>query len=292
MLIQEVSRSTGFSGNSISMLRLDLFEPDVPGNKYFKLKYNIEDMKKRGLDHLVTFGGAYSNHIAATAAAGKKFGFNTTGIIRGEAKDWHNHTLAQAEKDGMRLRFIDRITYREWKKGKVDLEDFIGLKDYYLLPEGGSNALAVKGCAEIHDLLGEEYDVIACPVGSGGTLAGLIAGSKSGQHIMGFSALKGGDFLTEDVKELLNDEGYSDSGNWSIELDHHRGGFAKVDDELISFYREFRESTGIELDLIYTAKMMMALKEMVESGKFKSGTRILAIHTGGQQGNHSLLSNR
>lgn len=274
----------------LSLLRLDLFDPDIPGNKFFKMKYNIEEMRLQGKDQLVTFGGAYSNHIAATAAAGKKFGFRTIGIIRGEASNWHNHTLAQAEKDGMHLKFIDRMTYRDWKKGEVDLDDFIGWKDYYLLPEGGSNALAVKGCKDIHELITGEYNVIACPVGSGATMAGLIAGSRSRAHILGYSALKGGEFLKDDVRKLLLDAEEEDPGNWSIELDFHFGGFAKVSEELIAFYHQFLQKTGIELDLIYTAKMMWGLKDLIRRGSIKKGMRILAVHTGGQQGNRSLIS--
>ena len=237
------------------------------------MKYNLDYMKEKGMDHLVTFGGAFSNHIAAVAAAGKKFRLRTTGIIRGEERNASNPTLSLARENGMELRFIDRQTYREWKQGTFTLDDFLGLEDYYLLPEGGSNTLAVKGCSEILDHVEKKYDVIACPVGSGGTLAGLIVSSEKDQKVLGFSSLKGGAYMEDEILSLLvkYDKEYgsrhAEKKNWQLIHDYHFGGFAKVNGELIAFYMDFLERTGIELDLIYTAKMMYGLKDMISKGK-------------------------
>ena len=187
------------------MLRTDLFNKDVPGNKWFKMKYNIEEMRNSGLSEMATFGGAFSNHIAAVARAGQIYEFGTTGVIRGDSSSWNNETLSLAQSQGMKLKFIDRSTYREWKKGKVDLSEFLGMEQYYSLPEGGSNVLAVKGCSDITRDLEEDYNIISCPVGSGGTLAGLIVSSSDHQKVLGFSALKGGDFLKLDIQKLLEE---------------------------------------------------------------------------------------
>ncbi|HAW52787.1 MAG TPA: 1-aminocyclopropane-1-carboxylate deaminase [Flavobacteriales bacterium] len=282
-------------GLQCDLLRTDLVNVDVPGNKWFKMKYNIEEMRRVGLNELVTFGGAFSNHIAAVASAGEKYGFGTTGVIRGESSSWNNTTLSKAESQGMKLKFIDRITYREWKKGKVNLDDFLGMKDYYKLPEGGSNVLAVKGCSEILDGI-DAYDVIACPVGSGGTLAGLIVSASENLRILGFSSLKGGEFLSDDIGQLLLDYDktygttHRKKSNWKIVTDYHFGGFAKMNSELVDFFMDFEINHNIELDLIYTSKMMLGLRKMSENGELENGSRILAVHTGGQQGNESMFN--
>lgn len=280
------------------MLRCDLFEPDIPGNKYWKLKYNIVEMRRSGLNHMLTFGGAYSNHIAATAAAGRKFGFNTIGIIRGEKESLNNHTLQLAQENGMNLHFIDRDQYRQLKGGKLDVSDLIGSSDYYILPEGGSNAQAVAGCKEIISLIDDPFDVLICAVGTGATLAGLIVGSADNQQIIGFPAVKGGEYLKNDIRKLLEnfDSQYNEKTakreNWSLVHDYHFGGFAKVNRELIDFYRDFLSKTGIELDLIYTSKMMFGLRDMLLRGLIDSGKNIAIIHSGGVQGNVSLLNER
>jgi 1-aminocyclopropane-1-carboxylate deaminase/D-cysteine desulfhydrase-like pyridoxal-dependent ACC family enzyme len=289
-----------FAGDDVSvhLLRCDLYDLEVPGNKFWKMKYNLEEMHKLGQDQLVTFGGAFSNHIAATAAAGKKFGFKTTGIIRGEQHAGVNHTLSRASALGMDLKFIDRETYRQWKQGKVDLKEYLGFRDFYLLPEGGSNVLAVDGCSEILPMNSARFNVIACPVGTGSTLAGIIVSSDSNQRIMGFSSLKNGQYLKDEIQDLLKkyDEKHGShhakKKNWQLIHDHHFGGFAKVTNELIDFFTTFRKEQGVELDLIYTAKMMFGLKQMIRQDNFQKNEKILAIHTGGQQGNVSLLPNR
>lgn len=273
----------------LHMKREDELHADISGNKWRKLKYNILAASEKEYDRILTFGGAYSNHIAATAAAGKEFGFKTYGVIRGEPHYPLNPTLALAVDAGMHLHYLSRSKYNEKNSPELieELRDLFG--DFYLLPEGGSNALAVRGCNEILSPDCEGYDLICVPVGTGGTLAGVVSGLNPGQKALGFSALKGGEFLTGEVEGLIKSYkrifGLENSESWEINFNAHRGGFAKVDDELVSFVRRFFSKHEIPLDLIYTGKMMMKLMELMKSGQFQN-KKILAIHTGGLQGNH------
>jgi len=260
--------------------REDLIHPEISGNKYRKLKYNLKKAQILQNNTLLTFGGAYSNHIAATAAAGKEFGFNTIGIIRGEEivnKVADNPTLSFAEKCGMQLHFIMREDYRS----KTEIYFIEKLKekfgDFYLLPEGGTNSLAVKGCKEILINDDASFDYICASVGTGGTLAGIINASTDAQIILGFSALKG-TFQNKIVQK------YCSKTNWKIFDDYSLGGYAKIDLNLIRFINEFKEKTGILLDPIYTGKMLFGIFDLMRNKKIKENSRILAIHTGGLQG--------
>lgn len=252
----------------------------ISGNKLRKLKYNLIEAKADGFTKLLTFGGAYSNHIVAVAAAGKLEGFETIGIIRGkeiENNQETNHTLTLAKKFGMRLKFISRDLYREKTSDtfiKSLKEEF---KDFYLLPEGGTNKLAVRGCAEILTRNDAEFDVICCPVGTGGTLAGLINSSHVHQNILGFSALKG-DFLKSEVQR------YTEKSNWELKTDYHFGGYAKINRELISFINRFKLDFDIPLDPVYNGKMMYGIMDLLKKGHISENKKILAIHTGGLQG--------
>ena len=276
--------------------RDDLIHPEFGGNKWRKLKYNLIHASEQHHDTLLTFGGAWSNHIYATAAAGKYFGFKTIGIIRGEEHNPLNHTLAFARDCGMQLHYIDRTQYR--KKHDDDFLQEIRQRfgKVYILPEGGSNTLALKGCKETVDEINAEispsFDVICCASGTGATLAGLIRGLSPGQQAIGFSALKGGEFLNEEVKKFLlqsdidpatqNNRAASD---WEVQCEFHFGGYAKVNDDLIKFMNAFRAEHGFELDAVYTGKMLYGIFKLIESGYFKTGSRIVAIHSGGLQGN-------
>lgn len=265
---------------SLFIKREDLLHPIISGNKFRKLKYNLIEAQKQGHDTLLTFGGAFSNHIAATACAGKEYGFKTIGVIRGEElsqKYEENSTLAISHKHGMRFKFVSRNDYRKKHEQyfQEDLKE--GFGRFYALPEGGTNALAVKGCEEILDASDTDFDVICCAVGTGGTIAGIINSSTTEQRILGFSALKG-DFLKEDIRKFASKE------NWDLIADYHFGGYAKVMGALISFINDFKEKTGVPLDPIYTGKMVFGILDMIEQDKFKSDTKILAIHTGGLQG--------
>lgn len=259
--------------------REDAIHPIISGNKYRKLKYNIEEAKRLNKGAILTFGGAFSNHIAATAAAGKLHGFKTIGIIRGEELAnaiKSNITLKYAKACGMQFKFISRTTYREKNSDFLNsLKNKFG--DFYLLPEGGTNALAVKGCEEILTEADAVYDVICASVGTGGTLAGLINCSKPSQQVLGFSALKG-DFLKQDISKFAN------KNNWQLITDYHFGGYAKINETLISFINAFKLEYNIALDPIYTGKMLYGILDLIKKGFFKKDTKILAIHTGGLQG--------
>lgn len=260
--------------------REDLIHPRISGNKYRKLKYNLIAAKNKAFDTLLTFGGAFSNHIAATAAAGNEFGFKTIGVIRGEElieKTDENPTLAFAKANNMHLHFVTREQFRE-KNNK----NFIALLkqkfgDFYLLPEGGTNEMAIKGCEEILTVEDKTFDIICVPVGTGGTLAGIINSSQPHQKVIGFSALKG-DFLESDIKN------WTQKTNWIITDKYSFGGYAKINQVLVEFINQFKKETGIPLDPIYTGKMMYGISRMIEEGKISKNSRILAIHTGGLQG--------
>ncbi len=260
--------------------REDLIHPFISGNKFRKLKYNLIQAEKEKKATIVTFGGAYSNHIAATAFAGNEKGFKTIGIIRGEelaSKINGNPTLKFAKSCGMQLEFISREAYRNKENNEfvTDLKSKYG--DFYLLPEGGTNDLAVKGCEEIIDGNDSIYDWICTCVGTGGTIAGLINSSFSHQKILGFPALKG-DFLQKDIRKFVINE------NWELINEYHFGGYAKVTSELISFMNSFYKEHAILLDPIYTSKMVFGVIDLIYKNYFPENAKILLIHTGGLQG--------
>ncbi|MDT0675610.1 1-aminocyclopropane-1-carboxylate deaminase/D-cysteine desulfhydrase [Autumnicola musiva] len=275
---------TNFGTISLYLKREDLLHPEVSGNKFRKLKYNIAEAKKQGKLKILTFGGAFSNHISATAVAGKISGLKTIGIIRGEELGHDlpktlkfNDTLKFANSCGMQLKFISREKYRH-KEDAVFIEELKKeFGDFYLVSEGGTNALAIKGCEEIITSADEEFDYICTSVGTGGTFSGIINASCSHHKVLGFSALKG-DFLTSEVKESVNKE------NWKIITDYHFGGYAKVNAELINFINQFKEEYNILLDPVYTGKLLFGIFAMIEKGQFPKNSKILAVHTGGIQG--------
>lgn len=268
------------AGVSLFVRREDLAHPVVSGNKYRKLKYNLQRAKEEGHHTLLTFGGAFSNHILATAHAGKANGFKSIGIIRGEelSGDFSkNPTLSSAKAVGMQLYFVSRQEYRE--KHREAFLDKLKLRfgRFYLLPEGGTNALAIKGCSEILQDDDSRFDVLCCAVGTGGTLAGIISASQPGQKVIGFPVLKGA-YLKKDICSFV------DRDNWQLQPDYHFGGYAKINETLIAFINGFRKSTGLPLDPIYTGKLFFGILDMARKNMFRPGTKILAIHTGGLQG--------
>lgn len=264
----------------LQILRMDLTHPEISGNKWFKLKYNLLEAKNQGYSKLLTFGGAFSNHIYAVAAAAKLFGFDSIGIIRGEPNNTLNTTLQFATNSGMNLKYVDRDSYR--KKTEVNFIDQLKEEfgEFYLIPEGGTNPLAIKGVAEMAELISEKFDYCCLPVGTGGTIAGLITGLMGKVDIVGFSALKGS-FLQKEVGQLLSED---HPKNWSIQNDYHFGGYAKTKPELMQFIEEFEKDFQLQLEPIYTGKMLYGIFDMMEKGCFENGSRILAIHTGGLQG--------
>ncbi|WP_168399914.1 1-aminocyclopropane-1-carboxylate deaminase/D-cysteine desulfhydrase [Acinetobacter indicus] len=263
----------------ISIKRLDLIHPQISGNKFFKLKYNLLAARQQGFEKVLTFGGAYSNHIAATAFAAHQFGFQSLGMIRGEelAQRPFNPTLATAQQFGMQLEFISRNAYRQ-----KDQPDFLQrlqqqYPDFYLIPEGGTNALAIQGCREILTAEDAQFDLICCAVGTGGTLAGLIEASQQHQQLLGFSALKG-DFLTQEVAQLTTKR------NWRILDNYCCGGYAKTTPELIQFIQTFEQRYNIPLEQVYTGKMLRGIFDLIDQDKIGPDQKILLIHTGGLQG--------
>ena len=268
------------AGVRLYLKRDDLISPDIPGNKWRKLKYNLEAARAQGQRVLLTFGGAYSNHIRATAAAGHYFGFATVGVIRGEEHLPRNPSLDYAVRHGMRLVYLDRATYRRKMSPAVIAALRGRFGDFCLLPEGGSNAVALRGCAEIAAEIGRPFDLICCPCGTGGTLAGLAHGLRPGGRALGFSVLKGGQFLDGDVRSLQREAFGAPSGNWSIEHDFHFGGFAKRKPVLDEFITDFEKRHALALDWVYTAKMMYGLFALAQQGAFHPGTVAVALITG------------
>jgi 1-aminocyclopropane-1-carboxylate deaminase len=268
------------AGVRLLIKREDLNHRFVSGNKWWKLKYNLEEAKCQNKKTLLTFGGAYSNHIFATVAAAKESGFESIGIIRGEETLPLNNTLSFAVGKGMQLHYVTREQYR--KKTETEfidkLHDQFG--DFYLIPEGGTNALAITGCEEFARTLGNDFDYLCCSVGTGGTVAGLINGLPKTKTILGFSSLKGGQFLTEGVSQWL----HQSSSNWSIISEYHFGGYGKITAELTSLQQMFKVDHQILFDLIYGSKMMYGILSLASKGFFNSGSTILVIHTGGLQG--------
>ncbi len=260
--------------------REDLIHPFVSGNKFRKLKYNLLQAKIENQHTLLTFGGAYSNHIAATAFAGKEHGFQTVGVIRGEeleAKIDENPTLQFAQDCGMKFEFVSRDTYR--LKDTANFVEKLREKhgSFYLVPEGGTNEFAVNGCEEILNKADEDYDFICCAVGTGGTISGLINGSFEGQKVLGFPALKG-DFLQKDIRN------FAKNNNFSLLNEYHFGGYGKVTSELIEFINSFYKKNKIPLDPIYTGKMVFGVIDLIQKNYFPKNAKILLIHTGGLQG--------
>ena len=264
----------------LTIKRLDLIHPQISGNKFFKLKYNLLAAQQQGFSQVLTFGGAFSNHIAATAFAAQHFGFQSIGMIRGEelASQQFNPTLQTAQDLGMQLHFLSRFEYRLRHQAEYLQQLQQQYPQAFIIPEGGSNALAIQGTQEIlspDDL--ENYDVICCAVGTGGTLAGIIESSSELQHVLGFSALKG-DFLKHDIQQ------WTDKSNWSLTDAYCCGGYAKITPKLLQFMQQFEQQHHIPLEQVYTAKMMMGILDLIQYHHFPAHTRILAIHTGGLQG--------
>ncbi|TGD56894.1 1-aminocyclopropane-1-carboxylate deaminase/D-cysteine desulfhydrase [Flavobacterium humi] len=270
----------GNSQITLSVKREDLLHPFVSGNKFRKLKYNLEKAGELGYERLVTFGGAFSNHIAAVAFACQEAKMECVGIIRGEelsAKIEENPTLSFAQKCGMQFEFVSRSAYQEKDSAAFisDVEKKYGR--HYLLPEGGTNALAIKGCEEILTEEDAGFDIICCAVGTGGTISGIINSAGPHQKVIGFPALKG-DFLTDEIRKFAKNQ------HWELCTDYHFGGYGKVTPELIGFINRFYEQTGIPLDPVYTGKMVFGVMDLIQKGYFTEHSKILMIHTGGLQG--------
>ncbi|MBW2962347.1 1-aminocyclopropane-1-carboxylate deaminase/D-cysteine desulfhydrase [Mesonia aestuariivivens] len=281
--IEKIKNPIANSTTQLFIKREDLLHPFVSGNKFRKLKYNLQEAKHQNKSTIVTFGGAYSNHIAATAAACKERGLKSVGVIRGEelGQDFEktlagNPTLQFASKCGMTFKFITRNQYRE-KENEYFLDSLQEeFPDSFIVPEGGTNQLAIKGCEEILTKEDNQFDVICCAVGTGGTIAGIINSSQKHQKILGFPALKG-DFLTKEIDKFAKKK------NYQLIIDYHFGGYAKVDTALVEFMNTFTTENNIPLDPIYTGKMMFGVFDLLKKEQF-TNKKVLLIHTGGLQG--------
>ncbi|WP_339752243.1 1-aminocyclopropane-1-carboxylate deaminase/D-cysteine desulfhydrase [Algoriphagus aquimarinus] len=271
-------------GIELAVKRLDLVHPEVSGNKFFKLKYNLEKAKKEGKNKILTFGGAFSNHIYATAEAAKAENIEAIGIIRGERTEPLNATLLHAENLGMRLHFIDRNSYRNKSQPQflATLQKKFG--DFYLIPEGGTNELAIEGTKEILDSDDLHFSHVCSSIGTGGTFCGLYSSLSENQKLLGFSSLKG-EFIHKEIAELLQKNQLNSQGLYEIFTTYHYGGYAKHTQELIDFIWWFYESFGIVLDPIYTGKMAFGIWDLIKNDYFFYSSKILMIHSGGLQGN-------
>ncbi len=266
-------------GVEVWVKRDDLIHPQIMGNKWRKLKYNLLRAEEMGKNTLFTYGGAFSNHLAAVAAAAKLYGFEAVGVVRGdELNADSNATLKFAASQGMSLRFVSREDYRELKKQHHNHDE----GDVYILPEGGTNHLAVKGVAELVDEITQDFDVIVTPTGTGGTLVGIVQGLQGAKQVIGISSLKGRFVLSE--VDALCQELHVPFHNYEILTEYHFGGYGRFDQDLIGFINIFRRSFGFLIDPIYTGKMFFGVFEEIAKGSFQRGTRLIVIHTGGLQG--------
>ncbi len=261
--------------------RIDQVHDYVSGNKWYKLKYNFLKAKEQGVQTILTFGGSYSNHIAASAYLSKENGFSSVGIIRGEEYLPLNPTLAFAVDQGMKIHYVSRSDYR--LKHTVSFLEKLKVKfgDFYLIPEGGTNKLGVKGAEEILDEH-DTQDYICCAVGTGGTVAGIINSTSNNQQVIGFSSIKGLSTLEKDVLRFVIRD------NYKLISEYCCGGYARLNNKLVEFVNHFHTTQNISLDLIYTGKMMFGIMDLVVRDYFPIGSSILAIHTGGLQGNRGV----
>lgn len=282
-------------GAPVTVVRLDQVDDSQSGNKFFKLKYNLQHVKLEGYERVISFGGAYSNHIHALALAGRESGIDTVGIIRGEERYPLNPTLADAVTAGMRLRYISRQRYREKQAPDFLQQLQEEFPNSYILPEGGSNLLGVRGCLDIKKYINQEAGLVLLPCGTGATLAGVAASLPECQ-VVGISVLKNALDLEERVAEYLSEllrEGYIQHipQNWAIRHEFHCGGYAKVNTGLAGFIDQFFSDTGIPVEPVYTGKMFYALEQMLQQGEIEATTPVTAIHTGGLQGLRGMESN-
>jgi len=267
----------------IDILREDLIHPEVSGNKLRKLKYNLLEAERTGTDTLITFGGAYSNHIAATAAAGKLFGFKTIGIIRGdELNPESNDTLKKAGENGMTLHFMSRKEYSQRNDPAYVRQVQEKFPGAFLIPEGGSNILGLKGCTEILKKEHSLYSHVICACGTGATLAGIASSLNINQKAIGIAVLKG-DFLTAEVQNFLT-KIECRSSSWDVVSSYNFDGYGKFSDHLVDFITDFHRINHIFAEPIYTGKMLYGTFDLCKLGYFPRSSRILVIHTGGLQG--------
>lgn len=274
----EIQFIENYKGVELYIKREDLIHPQISGNKWRKLKYNLIEAREKGFETILTFGGAYSNHIAATAAACNQFGFKSIGVIRGDEHSELNPTLKLAHQNNMKLHYVSRSDYKlKQQDGFLNkLKSEFG--SFYLIPEGGDNNLGIKGCEEILNIEDAKFDIVSCAIGTGSTFIGLINGSDENQTCHGFSVLKLGDSIIKKLNEQTSRK------NWKVFDEFHFGGYAKINQDLISFINSFYIKHGIPLDPIYTGKMVFGVYNLINNNRINRGEKVLLIHTGGLQG--------
>ncbi len=283
--VQEITHSLFLeNGLEVFIKRDDLIHPIVSGNKWRKLKYNLVGFQASSKTGILTVGGPYSNHLVAAAEVCFQKQIPLKAIIRGE--EVSNLSLDYCREKGMQCEFVSRAVYREIREIGLSEHLLQTYADDYFIPEGGSNLEGIHGCQEILEETKDNYDCIFCPIGSGTTICGLISGPKRGL-IVGVSVMKH-EQISEDLKEQLLEHHLSEKNPWYVLKDAHCGGFAKVTPELMDFTKSFKIETGIQLDYIYTAKMMLAFFKMIRNNLILKGSKVLLIHTGGLQGNASI----
>ena len=266
--------------------RDDLLHPVISGNKWRKLKPILYHAFSNKKNSIISMGGQYSNHLHALAYIGKVLNVSTTAFIRGERPEFLNPTLKDCYEWGMQLKFISRSSYRELRD--VDKIPMQRVNEYWL-PEGGAVKYALQGIGKIIEEINISYDVLCVPCGTATTLAGLVANTREQKTVIGFAALKGRYFLDQNVQKLLINKAMADK-NWHINHDYHFGGFAIIRPELIKFINHFQQQTGIELEPVYTGKMLFGIYDLIKHGFFRAGQRIIAVHTGGLQGNRGFVN--
>ncbi len=271
-------------GCQVDILRGDILHPAISGNKIWKLKYHLENINNRPV---LSFGGAYSNHIFALAAASKLLSFKSIGVIRGEKPKTLGYTLQFAKNVNMHLEYVSRSFYKD--RNKLYQYFLNKYPDAIIIPEGGASSQGIKGCSELLKNVLEQhlYDYICLPVGTGATMAGFIAATPTfSTQIIGFSALKG-DFLAKIIQGYLLDLNARNK-NWQVISNYHGGGYAKCSQELVSFINQFTRKFDIMLDPIYTGKTVYGVFDLLQKEFFKPNTKILIVHTGGLQGIHGM----
>ncbi len=284
----QVQRLSHFSNVDVEVdvLRLDLLHPIVSGNKWFKLQYYLTEAKELGADTITSFGGAYSNHIVATAFAAREAGFKSMGLIRGDQLPTLSPTLSAAVSYGMQLVFISREAYQN----KVILKQTHHRQGMYWIEEGGYGALGAKGASEILKVIDTTgYTDILCATGTGTMLSGLISAALPQQRLNGISVLKNHLQMEKEVRALLNS---TDAAKpFTILHPYHFGGYAKHPPELISFMKKIWDTEKVPTDIVYTSKLLFAAADLLQTGYFPEKSKVLLIHSGGLQGNASLPPN-
>lgn len=272
-------------GIHLGIKRDDLLHPLISGNKWRKLKYNLVHMKALKKTELLTFGGAFSNHVHACAAAGKLFNLKTHAIIRGPELDNNNPTIQFAKQCSMQLHVVNRAEYRQRHEQEYLNALQTRFPNAYIIPEGGTNSFALLGCEELVKSL-PEHDYLICPTGSGGTLAGLIEGSKSSTQVLGIAVLKQAEYLKDEIRKLSTKA--NNQNNWQLLTDFHDGGYGKFSPQLWQFCQYMNHNHNLPLEPIYSGKMMYALWQLIQQDYFPAGSKIIAVHTGGMQGLNGL----